>query len=191
MVQYRRRIMAQKPLTWISKAWQHISLTENTSKTKHNPKILEWLAKMGSFNGEHKAWWKEDETPWCGTFVGAILGESNRYVIPSWYRAGDWADSRYMTKLDKPAYGAIAIKKRKGGNHVFFIVGKNSKGQIMGLGGNQGNKVSIIPFSLSDIYAIYWPSMVSNGKPVKSIPLPDRYNLPIVSATGTFGASEA
>ena len=183
--------MAQKPLIWISKAWQHIGLTENTSKTKHNPKILEWLAKMGSFNGEHKAWWSEDETAWCGTFVGAILGESKRYVIPSWYRAGDWADSRYMTKLDKPAYGAIAIKKRKGGNHVFFIVGKNSKGQIMGLGGNQGNKVSIIPFNLSDIYAIYWPSMVSGGKPVKSTPSPDRYNLPIVSATGTFGASEA
>ena len=178
-------------LEWIKEAKKHLGLKEIVGTKAQNPTIVQWLKDMGTFPGAAKSGYFEDETPWCGLFVGHCLGVAERFVIKDWYRAGAWADSSVMTKLDKPAYGAIAVKKRKGGNHVFFIVGKNAKGQIMGWGGNQGNQVSCIPFNAADIDSIWWPSKVVGGKAVKSSPSPERYVLPIVSSTGKFGASEA
>lgn len=179
-----------KELPWMAEIKRYNGLSEIVG-VKHNSTVLKWLEDMPKFPPAAKAWWKDDEVPWCGLAVGHALGVAGRYVIKDWYRAGAWADGTVMTRLDKPAYGAIAVKKRKGGNHVFFIGGRNAKGQIMGWGGNQGNKVSCIPFNLSDIDSIWWPSKIQNGNAVKSQPSADRYLLPVVTATGAFGASES
>ena len=45
-------------------------------------------------------------------------------------------------KLDKPAYGAIAVFKWSGGQHAAFVYGTNNSGKILYLGGNQSNSVS-------------------------------------------------
>ena len=74
---------------------------------------------------------------------------------------------------------------------MFFVGGKNAKGQIMGWGGNQGNAVSVVPFNAADIDGYYWPSKLVDGKPVKSSPSEERYNLPIVTGTAAAGVSEA
>lgn len=182
--------MIQKPLPWVAELQKHIGLTEIVGK-QHNPVLLQWLKDMGSYSKESKAWWADDETPWCGLAVGHALGVSGRFVVPNWFRAKAWADSAYMSNLDKPAYGCIATKTRKGGGHVMIIVGKDKQGRYMGLGGNQGNRVSIIPFNPSDIDGFWWPSKWQYGKCIKSLPEPERYNLPIVSATGRIGESEA
>nr|WP_303803578.1 hypothetical protein [Snodgrassella alvi] len=39
-----------------------------------------------------------------------------------------------MTKLYKPAYGCIVTFTRKGGGHVGFVVGKDTRGNLMVLG---------------------------------------------------------
>ena len=177
-------------LPWMAEAKKHIGLKEIVG-AKHNPKIVEWLKEMGNFPGAAKSWYFEDETPWCGLFVGYCLGKSGRAVIKDWYRAKAWAEAG-LTKLDKPAYGCIAVKSRKGGGHVFFVVGKDKQGRILGLGGNQGNAVSIVPFNLADIDGYYWPSNVGGaGQAVKSQPAPERYDLPVTTATAAAGASEA
>ena len=74
---------------------------------------------------------------------------------------------------------------------MFFVVGKNAKGQILGLGGNQGNTVSIVPFNPTDIDGYFWPSKLVDGKAVQSNPAPERYILSSVTATAAHGASEA
>ena len=176
-------------LPWMAEAKKHIGLKEIVG-AKHNPKIVEWLKDMGNFPGAAKSWYFEDETPWCGLFVGYCLGKSGRAVIKDWYRAKAWAEAG-LTKLDKPAYGCIAVKSRKGGGHVFFVVGKDKQGRILGLGGNQGNAVSIVPFNAADIDGCYWPSKLVGGKPVPSMPSPERYNLPVTTATAAAGVSEA
>lgn len=61
------------------------------------------------------------------------------------------------------------MKTRKGGGHVFFIVGQSADGsRLMALGGNQGDKVSIAPILKSEVTAIRWPG----GQPQLCIPLP-------------------
>ncbi len=37
----------------------------------------------------------------------------------------------------------------------------------------------------------YWPSKLVGGKPVPSMPSPERYNLPVTTATAAAGVSEA
>lgn len=176
-------------LNWIAEARKHIGLRENTSKTEHNPTLLQWLSDMGNFSNAARAWWHDDETPWCGLFVGHALGVAGRFVVREWFRAKAW-ESSDMTALEKPAYGCIVTFTRQGGGHVGFVVGKDAKGNIMVLGGNQSNAVSIAPFAVSRISGLYWPSMW-NGKAVKSTPNPDRYDLPLLSSNGKVSTNEA
>ena len=123
-----------KELTWIAEARKHIGLLENTSKTQHHPHIIRWLEQMGSFNGEAKAWWRDDEQPWCGLYVGVCLGISGRFVVREWYRAREW-ESIQMNKLANPAYGCLVTFTRNGGGHVGFVVGVDQKNNLMVLGG--------------------------------------------------------
>ena len=80
---------------------------------KHNPTIIKWLDDMGKYGTENKAWWRDDETSWCGLFVGHCLGEAGRYVVKNWFRAREWDNAQLMTKLDKPAYGCIVTFTRR------------------------------------------------------------------------------
>lgn len=174
-----------KTLAWIAIAITFLGLKENTSKTAHNPTIIKWLGKMGSFNGEARSWWKNDEEAWCGLFVGFVLGSAGRYVVKEWYRAKEWND-KSMTKLSRPAVGAVAVFKLQSGYHVAFIVGKTKTGRIVVIGGNQSNSVSYTSFDPSNMVGCYWPSRVGrNNEAIKSVPLEDRFILPIMESNGT------
>lgn len=164
-------------LAWIKEARSYLGLKE-VSGMKHNPKIIAMLEKMGSFSKENKSWWKDDETPWCGLFVGYCLGMVGRFVVPNWFRAKAWADTNYLTKLEKPAYGAIAVYDRTGGGHTGFVVGKDRVDRICILGGNQDNSVSIKSFSKARAVSYWWASAFINGKCEKRFPLDERYKLP-------------
>ena len=153
-------------LKWIAEARKHIGLAEIPGK-QHNKTIVNWLTTL-------KAWWMDDETPWCGVFVAYCLRTASRGLPKHWYRAREYEN--YGTKLKKPAYGCIAVLTRTGGGHVGFVVGEDKAGNILLLGGNQGNKVSIAAFPKSRITAYVWPSFVS-GTP--SSPAKHRYQLPI------------
>ena len=152
---------------WLKAARAYLGLAE-ISGIKHNPVILRWLTSL-------KAWWSEDETPWCGTFVAAALRESGLPVAKAWYRAKAWLE--YGTQLVTPKVGCIVVFDRAGGGHVGFVVGHDEQGRLMVLGGNQGNKVSIAPFDVSRVLGYRWPYptilpatplplLASNGQPV-------------------------
>lgn len=166
-------------LAWITEAKRHIGLRE-IKGSRHEQRILAMLAKMGGFNHEHKAWWREDETAWCGLFVGYCLGASGRFVIPHWYRAKAWAEHSAMTRLDAPAYGCLAVFNRKGGGHVGFVVGKDEQRNLMILGGNQGDEVNIKPFARCRVSAYVWAARWTGEEAAPSMPNRERYRLPLV-----------
>lgn len=164
-------------LPWVAEARKHIGLAEIPGKN-HNPKIINWLISLG-------AWWRDDETPWCGVFVAYCLKTAGRPIPKHWYRAKEYEN--YGTDLTKPAYGCFAVMSRQGGGHVGIVVGEVSKGgDLLVLGGNQGNKVSIARFPRSRVTAYVWPDKAVG---VPSMPADFRFNLPIGSAA--FSTSEA
>lgn len=159
---------------WIDLAFRYRGLKEIPGKN-HNPTILKWLKQL-------KAWWAEDETPWCGTFVAHCLRESGLTIPQHWYRAKAYAE--YGTPVVKVAstipLGSIAVKSRVGGGHVFFPVARSEDGKtIFGLGGNQSNMVNIVPFSLSEIDSIRWPPYTMN--PPTLLPVATREEIGAVS----------
>ena len=88
------------------------------------------------------------------------------------------------TKLDKPAYGCLVTFTRNGGGHVGFVVGKDSRGNLMVLGGNQGDAVNIKPFAVSRVTAYRWVGTMS-------VPAAMRYDLPLLQSDGKASVNEA
>jgi len=98
-----------------------------------------------------------DETAWCSAFVNWCLlmagfpgtGKAN---ARSWL---DWGG----VSLEFPAYGCIVILWRGANNgplgHVGFFVGMQGDNLLL-LGGNQGNAVSIRPYSKDRVLGLRW-----------------------------------
>ena len=121
---------------------------------KHAGRIVQMLQKLG-------AWWRDDETPWCGVAVAAWLRDTG-YPIPThYYRALAWAD--YGDRMPGPRQGAIAVMARKGGGHVGIVTGVTANGShVRLLGGNQNDAVSEAWFPAERITAYRAPRGMSS-----------------------------
>lgn len=138
--------MSQYPMPkWMDQAYRHRGMREVPGK-KHNPRIILWLKTL-------KAWWSDDDAPWCGTFVMMMFLLAGVKGPKAWYRALAWATWGISVT---PRIGAVMIKSRKGGGHVFFYAGE-TKTHYLGLGGNQSNCVNVTPFLKGDIIGCRWP----------------------------------
>jgi hypothetical protein len=74
-----------------------------------------------------------------------------------YYRARAWAD--WGARLLRPVVGAVVVYDRgKGAGHVGLAVGRTPEGNILTLGGNQGDSVSIVPIAASRLIASRWPT---------------------------------
>jgi len=169
--------MSLKPtgLAWLDNAARYIGERE-IKGGKHNPKIVQWWKDIGA------PWFTDDETAWCGAFVGGVLKEAGFAVPAKGAGASARAWNDYGVKLSKPAVGCIVVFSRDGGGHVGFVVGKDQKGNLMVLGGNQGDAVNIKPFALNRVVGYRWPSIY---------PAEHRFNLPTISSDGRVSTNEA
>lgn len=157
---------------WLDLAREHKGLREIPGALTE-PKIASWLKRLG-------AWWNDDETPWCGTFVAAMMIECSIALPKHWYRAKGWLD--WGVKLAAPVVGCVVVFDRKGGGHVAFVVGQDERGRLMCVGGNQGNAVSDALFEKSRVLGYRWPP---------SVPPPVDRPLPFVVSTGKSSTNEA
>lgn len=125
---------------WIVEAEKFIGQKELTGRNDHPLLDKGWLSfGMRWLFGQ----------PWCGLFVAHCLRESGQFVPKLFYRAKSFLN--YGEKIDTPCYGCIVVFTRDGGGHVGFVVGKDTRGRLLVLGGNQGNKVSVAPFEMSRV----------------------------------------
>lgn len=156
---------------WIIIARRHLGLAEIPGKDTA-PTIARWLRDL-------RAWWTDDETPWCGTFVAACLREAEVSLPRHWYRAKAWLD--WGTPIMHPVAGCIVVFERPGGGHVGFVTGRDLRDRLMVLGGNQGNRVSVAPFDPSRVLGYRWPAHLI----VPSDPLP------LIRSAGAASSNEA
>jgi uncharacterized protein (TIGR02594 family) len=133
---------------WMAAARKYLGVAEIPGK-RHNPTIVRWLREL-------RGWWSDDEQPWCGTFVGAVLREAGLPIARHWYRARDWLN--WGVPIHKPAPGCVVVYERGGGGHVGFVVGETPSGRLLTLGGNQGNRVSVAPFERIRVLGYRWPA---------------------------------
>lgn len=116
---------------------------------KHNLWIAAGWKRLGV------SWFNDDETPWCGFAVADALDAAGLPYPKDFPRAASFKAWGTDTAA---RLGAIGVKARTGGNHVFFIVGETpDKLFYKALGGNQGNKVSIVDIRKTEVDAMRWP----------------------------------
>lgn len=138
---------------WLTVAYRYVGVRE-VPGPKHNPTIIRWLEKL-------RAWWRDDETPWCGVFVAHCMSEADLPYPKLYMRARAWDDYGALLRRDRLAPGAILVFDRKGGGHVGFYVGEDA-GFYYVLGGNQSNAVNVMKLGKSRLVASRWP----RGEPV-------------------------
>lgn len=156
---------------WVTEARAHIGLRE-IAGAPTAPVIAGWLQQLG-------AWWRDDETPWCGTFVAHCMRAAGHQPPKAWYRAKAWAD---WGQPVAPCRGAVVVFERQGGGHVGILVGKSPEGLLLVLGGNQGNAVNVMPFQLARAIAYRWPTDATAIA---------RNPLPVMFAGGPVSTNEA
>lgn len=152
-------------LPWISIARSYLGLTEGPGALD-NPAVLKLYALAGHPEVKH------DDTAWCAAFVGAVLKQAG------FHASGSLMAKSYTTwgrRLSGPIYGCIGVKDRRGApkgsplGHVFFVLGANQY-EIIGIGGNQNDRVSIAAYPRHEFCAYRWPSAIP--LPVPPLPLP-------------------
>lgn len=132
---------------WVAAAKRYDGMREIPGAPTE-PRIAAMLKRL-------KAWWADDETPWCGTFVAAVMLDCSIPPAKAWYRAKDWLN--WGQRIDYPAVGAIVVFNRSGGGHVAIVVGQDNDGRLLCIGGNQGNKVGVDPFDRARLLGYRWP----------------------------------
>lgn len=139
---------------WLDRAKRYVGEAE-VKGAVHNPVILGWWSKI-------KAKFRDDETPWCAAFVGGVLEECG---IKSTRSAAARSYTRWGVKLAGPAVGAIVVFWRNSptaaAGHVGFVVGRDLWNNLLVLGGNQGDAVTIKPFAIERVLSYHWPDNVS------------------------------
>lgn len=137
--------MSQAP--WILEAKKFVGLKE-IKGSAHAPEILQmWKdIKRGGI--------KDDETPWCAAFVGACL---ERVGIRSTRFESARSYAGWGQPLKEPAAGCVVVFNREGGGHVGFVVGRDTRGNLLVLGGNQSDEVNVRAFSTERVIAYRWP----------------------------------
>ncbi|UPJ49494.1 TIGR02594 family protein [Bradyrhizobium sp. 200] len=142
-----------RPL-WVIEGLKWLNLREGQGAAE-NADILDWARGEG---GAIARDYKHDSIPWCALFANMVLTKVGIKGTETLW-ALDW--DKWGQKLPGPAVGAFAPMKREGGGHIAIVVGRDTHGNLMCLGGNQSDTVSIIPFPIDRPRSFRWPVGVS------------------------------
>lgn len=136
LITYAKVPVPTEPV-WMREARRYIGITEIPG-SKSNPVIMGWAKKLG---GWIASWYEDDDTPWCGLFIGNVIAATlpREPLLANPLGALNW--KKFGTE-GRIARGAILVFERKGGGHVGIYVGEDRTHYHV-LGGNQDNAVSI------------------------------------------------
>ncbi|KQM65777.1 hypothetical protein ASE75_05975 [Sphingomonas sp. Leaf17] len=132
--------------------------TREAAGAANSPTIMGWAKALGT-----KAlgmMYNADSVPWCGVFVAACLREAGLSTAPIAVRAKAWATWGSNIAAARLAPGAVLVFERDGGGHVAFYVGEDATHYHV-LGGNQGDRVSVMRLAKGRCIARRWPTGVA------------------------------
>lgn len=116
-------------------------------KGQNDPQIQQYLQKVNPGLDPR-------QTPWCAGFVGSVLGANGikgtgSLAAKSYLKWGQATDS--PTTGDLVVFNDLTGKNDPVHGHVGFYAGKDSKGNILTLGGNEGHQVAVKAYPASQV----------------------------------------
>mgnify|MGYP003575276236 CR=1 FL=1 len=142
--------------TAFDQAQRYIGVREIAGEKDHP--LIRWWLSLCSIQEAH------DEIPWCSAFVNGIAWElrlprSKSAAARSWLQVGA---ALHIAEAE-PGFDVVVLKRGTGGQpgpdviaapgHVGFFAGLEH-GQVLVLGGNQGDEVNVSPFPAERILGI-------------------------------------
>lgn len=118
--------------------------------------------------------------PWCGSILADWMTDCGYTPPKNAFRARAWL--AWGEEILGPAVGAVVVFEREGGGHVGIIVGKDSRGRLLVIGGNQSNAVTIAAFEMQRALGYRLPV----GE-LSTAALP----LPVLASAGASSTNEA
>ena len=162
---------------WLDLAWGDFGVAE-IAGSRDNTRVVRYYADVGHPQVDN------DEVAWCAAFLGSCLeragiGSTRSLLARSYLSWGEPAG--------EPHYGAIAVLSRTSDpalGHVGFLVGETAADIIL-LGGNQSDSVSVQAFPRSRLLGLRWPSPHPSSRTAqqRSIRDPARDPSPTPSST--------
>jgi len=156
---------------WVAEGQRKLGLHEKLN----NAALKAYLKSDGQTLGD------PSKLPWCGDFIETIIAltlpKEPMVVNPYW--AANWLKFGKALPEERYYLGAIGVKSRTGGNHVFTIVG-HDKVNVHGLGGNQSDSISVVKIPKTAITGMRWPS---------TYPFPTE-QMPLTTFTGKMSVKE-
>lgn len=131
---------------------------------KHNQTVLDMFETVGH------GWVRDDETPWCAAFVGAVLAQlglphTGKLNARSYL---DWGQEVFLRDV-RPGDVCILSRGDPRGpyGHVAFVV-RFDGGTVILRGGNQSNKVSDAAYPMSRVIGFRRAVSATpeNGRPI-------------------------
>lgn len=157
---------------WLTRARLDIGARE-TLGANDSPRIRQVLKRF--------SWQWLTGQPWCGSILADWMLDSEIQPAKNAFRARAWLD--WGTELYAPAVGCVVVFERSGGGHVGLVVGRDERGRLLVLGGNQGDTVSIAPFDMARAIGYRWPS--------EALASHSAVALPILASAGASSKNEA
>ncbi|NBW33878.1 MAG: TIGR02594 family protein [Cytophagia bacterium] len=150
--------------------------TEETVGVKHNPVIMGWAKETGL-----KSVYTSDEIPWCGLFMAVVMHRAGRPVPPTPLRALSWNHFGEQVGASQAMLADVLTFTRNGGGHVGIYVGEDAKAYHV-LGGNQGNKVSVVRIDKSRLSQVRRPLYNNRPENIRKIQLASNGSLSVNEA---------
>ena len=155
------------------KALELYGITESVGE-KNNPIILEWAKELGI-----EKVYTADSIAWCGLFVSIIMKRAGREPVEKPLWALNW--DNFGVKVGKPMLADVLTFKRNGGGHVGIYIAEDSAAYHV-LGGNQGDKVSIVRIGKDRLHSARRPAY--NNQPTN-------IRIVKVASSGSLSTNEA
>ncbi len=133
---------------WMTAAWAELGIGEFPGHPD-NPRIV-------AYHNACDDTVSDDEVPWCSSFVNWAIGRANQPRTRS-RAARSWL--QWGVPITEPIYGCVCILWRESPEswkgHVGFYLGETGDDIIM-LGGNQGDEVSVRRYPRGRVLGYRW-----------------------------------
>jgi uncharacterized protein (TIGR02594 family) len=144
------------------KAVELFGTTESVGNI-NNPVIMGWAKELGL-----EKVYTSDSIPWCGLYTAIVIHRAARPVVDQPLWALNW--NKFGVRVTEPMLGDVLTFTRKSGGHVGFYVGEDATAYHV-LGGNQGDKVSIVRILKKRLVQFRRPAYNSQPTNVRKITL--------------------
>lgn len=166
----------------VENALQYLGIREVKGE-KNNHVIMDMARGLGVSDI-----YTNDDIAWCAIFINHLLRISQKPPLDTkgdkynLLRAKSLITWGYSVPIDQAKLGDVVVIDREGGGHVFILLAFTKNGNLVGIGGNQSNSVSIAEFDKDRVIAV---------RRYYAIMPPDSVKRYVVDSTGKLSTNEA